>query len=65
MWPKQYKDYEIDEPLVKESVESGKGIIGCEMRELNGWGNTLHHPKKIKRGFLGNLFMQLFGRRSK
>lgn len=43
MWFKNYKDYPIDAPLLKESVESGKGIIGCEMHDLNGWGIEWHH----------------------
>jgi hypothetical protein len=38
MWPKSYKDYPIDTPLIKQQVRPGKGIIGCEMHELNGWG---------------------------
>ena len=57
MWPKSYKDYPPDKPLVKEKVEPSKGIIGCEMHDLNGWGNTLHIPvKKKKRGLLAALF---------
>ncbi len=46
MWPKSYKDYELDRPLIKYQVEPSHGIIGCEMHELNGWGNTLHIPRK-------------------
>lgn len=61
MWPKEYKDYKTDEPLIKQSVEPGKGIYGCEMHEINGWGNTLQHPKKRKRGLLATLLIQLFG----
>lgn len=49
MWPKAYRDYKTDEPLIKERVEPGKGIIGCEMHDLNGWGLSLHIPKKKKR----------------
>ncbi len=49
MWPKFYRDYPEDKPLVKQSVESGKGIIGCEMHELNGWGMTHHIPVKYWR----------------
>lgn len=40
MWPKIYKDYPPDSPLKKEQVTQGRGIIGCEMHELNGWGDT-------------------------
>jgi hypothetical protein len=45
MWPKAYKDYKKDEPLKKMHVEPSKGIIGCEMHDLNGWGNTLHQQR--------------------
>lgn len=61
MWPKNYRDYKTDEPNVKNNVGPGKGIIGCEMHEINGWGNTLHHPEKKKRGFFGTLITHLFG----
>jgi hypothetical protein len=56
MWPKSYKDYPEDKPLKKERVETGKGIIGCEMNDLNGWGNTLHIHKKKRTGLLAALF---------
>lgn len=52
MWPKYYKDYREDEPLKKERREPGKGISGCEMNDLYGWGETHHIPKKKKKGFL-------------
>lgn len=42
MWPKAYRDYEKDRPLIKYQIEPSHGIIGCEMHDLNGWGNTLH-----------------------
>ena len=42
MWPKFYRDYKVDKPLVKYQVRPGHGIVGCEMHDLNGWGNTLH-----------------------
>lgn len=51
MWFKDYKDYPIDKPVIKETVESGKGIIGCEMHELNGWGEEVHIPVKKKESF--------------
>lgn len=50
MWFKEYRDYPIDRPLIKEKVESNKGIIGCEMHELNGWGSHLHQIKPKKMG---------------
>lgn len=46
MWPKFYRDYPVDTPLIKQSVESGKGIVGCEMHELNGWGMSYHIPRQ-------------------
>lgn len=65
MWPKKYCDYKEDQSLIKNSVEPGKGIYGCEMKELNGWGNSLHIPKKAKKGFLGSLFVYFFRDRKK
>ncbi len=44
MWHKEYKDYPLDTPLKQRKAEPGRGIIGCEMSELNGWGTTLHNP---------------------
>ena len=47
MWFKEYKDYPIDSPLKKERVKPGKGFSGCEMPELNGWGESFtprFHP---------------------
>ncbi len=61
MWDREYRDYKRDETLIKQPIESGKGLAGCEMHDLNGWGNTLHHPKKKKRGFIGSLIVSLFG----
>lgn len=53
MWPKSYKDYKVDEPLIKCQVQPGKGIVGCEMHEINGWGLTYHvpyqKPKPVKK----------------
>lgn len=62
MWPKKYKNYPKDEPLIKEQVEPGEGIIGCEMHDLNGWGNTLHIPKRRKRGVIASLMVAFFGK---
>ncbi len=45
MWPKQFRDYPQDTPLVLYPVWPGRALIGCEMHELNGWGNTLHIPQ--------------------
>lgn len=46
MWFKHYRDYPIDKPLIKEQVEPGHGIIGCEMHDLNGWGTQHHIPRR-------------------
>lgn len=55
MWYHEYKDYPPDTPLIQEQVSSGKGIIGCEMHELNGWGEAYHRPLKKKRGLIETL----------
>jgi hypothetical protein len=60
MWDCDYRDYKRDKSLIKQQVESGKGLIGCEMHDINGWGNTLHHPKKKKRGFFGSMIIHFF-----
>ncbi len=44
MWLKSYKDYPEDQSVIQNQVESSHGIIGCEMHEVFGWGNTLHIP---------------------
>lgn len=51
MWFRKYRDYPIDRPLIKERVETGKGIVGCEMHELNGWGSQFHQHVPRKRGW--------------
>ncbi|MGZ3633372.1 MAG: hypothetical protein ACXWM7_03485 [Parachlamydiaceae bacterium] len=48
MWLKFYRDYPVDTPLIKNRLQSVQGIIGCEMHELNGWGNTLPIPLEIR-----------------
>lgn len=55
MWFKEYRDYPIDKPLIQEQVEPGRGIIGCEMHDLNGWGTHLHQIKPCKKGILARL----------
>ena len=49
MWHREYKNYKTDQDNVKYKVEPGRGIHGCEMHEINGWGNSLQWPKKKKR----------------
>lgn len=61
MWFKSYKDYPIDTPLKKETLEPGKGFNGCEMNEPNGWGQSYDLPYKPKKeGFLRRLLKMLF-----
>lgn len=65
MWPKAYRDYPEDTPQVKQRVEPCHGIIGCEMHEINGWGNLLQIPAKKEPGLIGTLLNALFGKFSK
>lgn len=62
MWFREYRDYKIDAPLVKQRVEAAnKSIAGCQMQELNGWGETYHRSKKRKnKGIVGTFFERLF-----
>lgn len=58
MWSKNYRDYPKDRELKKQKVEPLRGITGCEMHEINGWGESYHHHNR-KRGllyFLTSLF---------
>lgn len=64
MWFKEYRDYPIDRPLIKEQVEPGHGIIGCEMHDLNGWGTDLHRIKSRKKGILASSLPYLFRERN-
>lgn len=56
MWWREYKDYPVDSELIKEQVEPGKGIVGCEMHEINGWGLHRHRHPKAQKGILYTLF---------
>lgn len=60
MWFKEYRDYPIDRPLIKEQVEPDKGIIGCEMHDLNGWGTQLHQVRPRKKRLLAKLVSLIF-----
>lgn len=61
MWPKAYRDYPKDKPLRKETVSPSRGIIGCEMHDSNGWGESYHQPKKKKHGIIYSFLTSLFG----
>lgn len=60
MWPKNYKDYPADSPLRKSQVQAGKGIIGSEMHDLNGWSNEIHQYKPRKKGRIRKFFESVF-----
>ncbi len=59
MWERRYKDYPEDSTFKKESVEAGKGINGCEMKESVGWGLT-RQQRKPSSGFLRAIFSLFF-----
>lgn len=61
MWPKHYADYEVDQPLIKNQIEPSRGITGCEMHELNGWGNDIHVYRKKKKGLIAKVLAYFFG----
>jgi hypothetical protein len=63
MWFKEYRDYKTDTPLIKERVEPGHGIIGCEMHDLNGWGNEIHQPRKRKKSALREFLSRILHRK--
>lgn len=42
MWYTEYVNCPPDSPLKKMTVSPGKGIRGCEMHEINGWGSHYH-----------------------
>ena len=58
MWRKSYKDYKENGPWKKEKRETGHGIIGCEMNERFGFGDTevVHKKKKKAKHRLWTLF---------
>lgn len=62
MWPKNYKDYPPDSPLAKEKREPGRGIVGCQMSEPNGWGSSFDKVKP-RRGFLYRILEKLFSKK--
>lgn len=61
MWHKEYRDYPPDSPLIKEQRSTGQGLIGCEMHEPNGWGESFHElPKPKQRGIIARFVELLF-----
>lgn len=60
MWRNHYKDYKPDHDWMRTQVEPGKGIVGCEMHETNGWGERHHIPQKKKKGWLYTFLNLLF-----
>jgi hypothetical protein len=63
MWHNTYKDHEEDGPFSRQKVRTGKGIIGCEMHEIQGWGHAFHRPRKKKPGIFETLLTALFKKR--
>lgn len=61
MWHNTYKDYPPDDPLIQNPVQSGKGIIGCEMHDLNGWGEKQHKSNIPPKTTLSTLCSWLLG----
>ena len=61
MWWREYEDYPVDGTLKREKVEPGKGIVGCEMHDRNGWGETFHRRPKRRPGLFLTLVSFLFG----
>lgn len=59
MWHKEYRDYPPDSPLKKQRVGQGKGLVGCEMSEPNGWGEKFHVYPKKKQGIFSRLLHML------
>ncbi|MEM1282711.1 MAG: hypothetical protein AAGG81_04075 [Chlamydiota bacterium] len=65
MWPKAYRNYPKDTPLIQKTVEPNDGIIGCEMHDSNGWGEDYHRPQKRKHGVIFSFLKSLFGSNEK
>ncbi len=62
MWHREYRDYKTDKPLIQYQVYPGDGIIGCEMHDLNGWGNSIHKPlKKHRKSLFATLLEDWLG----
>lgn len=64
MWPKNYRDYPVDTSLKHSQVKPGQGIVGCEMHEINGWGEERHvYKRKEKRSTLVDFVKSLFSKK--
>lgn len=61
MWWQDFGDKGLDEPLKDIKLESGKGISGCEMQEICGWGINHHTYYRPSVGFLRQLKSLIFG----
>lgn len=62
MWHNTYKDYSHDAELKKAKVHPGKGIIGCEMHEINGWSESYHQARETHTtGILSAIWASLTG----
>jgi hypothetical protein len=61
MWHNTYRDYTLDGEMLKNRVGSGKGIIGAEMSEIQGWGEAYHESAEKPPKTLESLFAFLFG----
>jgi hypothetical protein len=59
VWFREFKDYPIDKPLKKETLQPNRGFAGCEMHELNGWGSSYDLPKPVKKGFFQKLLEKI------
>jgi hypothetical protein len=64
MWPKRYKDYPPDDPLIQNPVYPDAGIVGCEMHERNGWDTACHQkpPQKQRKSWMQR-FKNVFRKR--
>lgn len=60
MWIKSYRDYLSNEPIIEEQVEPSNGVIGCEMHDVNGWGNEFQVFAKKRRGPVTRFLHRLF-----
>lgn len=55
MWDRENEEYPKDSPFKQQKVQSGQGIVGCEMHETYGWQLSLHRPRTRPKGVLTSL----------